>query len=136
MTGWPYDGDEIASRLRAYIRRSHGFASQAPSFGGLTVDLDRRVVSFGARSIHLTRLEYELVEMLTLADGRLVSRDAIMTRLYGWEDEPEAKIIDVYICRIRAKLATLDAPRGLIATRVGHGYRIDPFADTGWGAAA
>lgn len=128
VRGWPFDGPEIASRLRAFVRRSNGFSRQEIGFHGLAVDLDRQVVRFGKNSMHLTRLEYELVEMLALADGRLVDRDAIMTKLYGWENEPDAKIIDVYICRIRAKLAIEDAADDLIATSFGRGYRLNAFA--------
>lgn len=136
VSDYPREGLELAARLRAYVRRSRGFAIQTPSFAGLTVDLDRRRVCFDGRSIHLTRLEYELIEMLALANGRLVERDAIMTKLYGWQDEPDPKIIDVYMCRIRAKLATLDAPSALIATSFGMGYRLDPFADVAGDANA
>ncbi|WP_375688665.1 response regulator transcription factor [Pseudooceanicola sp. LIPI14-2-Ac024] len=136
VTGWPYQPDEIAAQMRAFARRARGFATQMPSFAGLTIDLDRRAVRFAGQSVHLTRLEYELIETLALANGTLVDRDTIMSRLYGWEDEPDPKIIDVYICRIRAKLATLDAPRALISTNFGNGYRLDPFANVVEVAAA
>jgi len=126
---WPYDGDEVAARIRAFARRARGFSTGTPEISGLTVDFDRRRVSFHGRSIHLTRLEYELIESLALANGRLVPRETIMTRLYGWDDEPDWKILDVYVCRIRAKLATLDAPADLISTSFGNGYRINPFAE-------
>lgn len=129
VTGWPFNGPEIAARLRAFARRARGFATAAPEFCGLSVDFDRRRVCYRGRSIHLTRLEYELVETLALANGRLVEREALMTRLYGWDNEPDWKILDVYICRIRAKLATLDAPAELISTSFGRGYRICLLAD-------
>lgn len=129
VVGWPYDAAEIAARIRAFARRARGFAVPAPEIAGLSVDFDRRRVCYAGQSIHLTRLEYEIVETLALANGRLVERDTIMTRLYGWEDEPDAKILDVYICRIRAKLATLGAPAVLISTSFGRGFRIHPFAD-------
>lgn len=129
VIAWPFDGAEIAARVRAFARRARGFASSTPEFCGLRIDFDRRRVSFAGHSIHLTRLEYELVETLALANGRLLGREALITRLYGWEDEPDWKILDVYICRIRAKLATLDAPAQLIATSFGQGYRINLLAD-------
>jgi len=126
---WPYSGDEVAARIRAFARRARGFASPTPEVAGLTVDFDRRVISFGGEQLRLTRLEYELVETLVLARGRVVPRETIITRLYGWDGEPEWKILDVYICRIRAKLAVLGAPPELIATSFGQGYRINLIAE-------
>lgn len=125
---WPYNGDEAAARLRAFARRARGFADPTPEIAGLTVDFDRRTIRFGGEVLRLTRLEYELVETLVLARGRLVPRETIITRLYGWDGEPEWKILDVYVCRIRAKLAVLGAPAETIATSFGRGYRINLIA--------
>ncbi len=125
---WPFDSAEVASRIRAYARRAHGFGTPTPEIGGLSVDLDRRSLHFAGESVHLTRLEYELIEMLILAGGRLLDRDTILSKLYGWHEEPASKIIDVYICRLRAKLAKLGAPEKLIATSFARGYRIDGSA--------
>lgn len=128
VIGWPLDGAEVASRIRAYARRARGHAEQVLDLAGLRVDLDRRIAGFAGTWLRLTRLEYELVEMLALAGGRLVRRDDIMSKLYAWRNEPDPKIIDVYVCRIRARLAELGAPEGLIATSFGKGYRVDPSA--------
>ncbi|OWU85561.1 hypothetical protein ATO6_01050 [Oceanicola sp. 22II-s10i] len=125
---FPYDAPAIAARLRAYARRAQGFASQTLTHGGLTVELDGMAVRYAGQALHLTRLEYELVEMLALADGRLVTREAIMTKLYAWEDEPDPKIIDVYICRIRSKLAACGAPGDVLLTTFGQGYRVNAAA--------
>lgn len=122
---------ELAARLRAQARRAHGFAAgRIQAVPRLGIDTDRRVVTFAGKTLHLTRLEYEIVEMLALRQGALVTRARIMTQLYAWQDEPDAKILDVYICRIRAKLATLGAPDGLIATNFAQGYRLNADAAT------
>lgn len=121
---WPCKPVEIAARLRAYIRRACGFAHPVLETGPLSVNVDARAVHWGDMPIHLTRLEYELVEMLVLRAGGMVSREQIMLQLYAWQDEPDPKIIDVYICRIRAKLAAIGAPEDVLVTAFGQGVRM------------
>jgi len=122
---WPDHGiGDITARLRAYVRRAAGYATAEVTFGGLCVDLDRQSVRVGAMPVRLTRVEYELVETLTLRRGAVITRDQIMLQLYAWQDEPDAKIIDVYICRIRAKLAAAGAGEEVIATAFRQGYRL------------
>ncbi|WP_375175596.1 response regulator transcription factor [Pseudooceanicola sp.] len=122
---WPDHGiGDIMARLRAYIRRAAGFATSEVEFGGLYVDLERQQVRYGDMPVHLTRLEYELVETMALRRGALITREEIMLQLYAWQDEPDVKIIDVYICRIRAKLAAAGALEDVIATSFSQGYRL------------
>lgn len=121
---WPSKPVEVAARLRAYIRRASGFAQPLLRCGELTADIDRREVRWRDMPIHLTRLEYELIEMLVLRAGGMVSREQVMLQLYAWQDEPDPKIIDVYICRIRAKLAAIGAPEDVIVTAFGQGIRM------------
>ncbi|QOL81518.1 response regulator transcription factor [Pseudooceanicola spongiae] len=121
---WPCKRAEIAARLRAYVRRTAGFAQPVLEAGDLSVDIDQRKVRFGDMPIHLTRLEYELIEMLVLRGGAMVSREQVMMQLYAWQDEPDAKIVDVYICRIRAKLAAIGAGTEVIVTSFGQGVRM------------
>ena len=121
---WPSKPVEIAARLRAYIRRACGFATPLLEAGALSVDVEGRAVRWGEMPLHLTRLEYELIEMLVLRAGGMVTREQIMLQLYAWQDEPDPKIIDVYICRIRAKLAAIGAPEDVLVTAFGQGVRI------------
>ena len=121
---WPCKPVEIAARLRAYVRRACGFSHPVLESSALRVDVEARAVHWGDMPIHLTRLEYELVEMLMLRAGGMVSRDQIMLQLYAWQDEPDPKIIDVYICRIRAKLSAIGAPDDVLVTSFGQGVRI------------
>ena len=112
------------ARLRAYVRRARGFARPQIGLGVLTLDLDLRQVRAGGTLVPLTRLEYEIVESLALRRGAVMTREEIMLQLYAWEDEPDAKILDVYLCRIRSKLAAAGAGGSLIATSYSHGYRL------------
>ncbi|WP_407492035.1 response regulator transcription factor [Pseudooceanicola sp. MF1-13] len=117
--------EEIEARLRAYVRRASGFGSPVVKVGDLSVDLDRQSVHLNDMPIHLTRLEYELIETMCLRNGKLITREEIMLQLYAWQDEPDAKIIDVYICRIRAKLAAAGATDDVIMTSFAQGYRLN-----------
>ncbi|WP_158585624.1 response regulator transcription factor [Pseudooceanicola sediminis] len=121
---WPCKPAEIAARLRAYIRRAAGFAQPVLETGALSVDIDARKVHYDDMPIHLTRLEYELIEMLVLRAGAMVTREQVMMQLYAWQDEPDPKIVDVYICRIRAKLAAIGAGSDVIVTTFGQGIRM------------
>ena len=116
---------EITARLRAYVRRAAGFATTQIRIADLTIDLESQTLSLLDLPVHLTRLEYELIETLALRHGSLVSREAIMCQLYAWQDEPDPKIIDVYICRLRAKIAAAGAEGDIIVTSFAQGYRLN-----------
>ncbi len=121
---WPAKPAIMAARLRAFVRRAAGFALPVLQTGPLALDIDARTLHHHDMPVHLTRLEYEMMEMLILRRGAMVTRDQIMTQLYAWTDEPDPKILDVYICRIRAKLAAIGAQEDLIVTNFGQGIRI------------
>lgn len=122
---WPdFDTPQILARLRAYIRRAAGFAQPEVEVGDLVLNLDTQSVRLGDMPVHLTRLEYELIETMALRNGRLITREEIMLQLYAWQDEPDAKIIDVYICRLRAKFAAAGAHEDVIVTSFARGYRL------------
>ncbi|MEC8667040.1 MAG: response regulator transcription factor [Pseudomonadota bacterium] len=115
---------EMSARLQSFVRRAAGFGSPVLRIGDLQIDLAAQSVHLGDMPIRLTRLEYELIETMALRRGALITRDEIMLQLYAWQDEPDAKIIDVYICRIRAKLAAAGATEDLISTSFSQGYRL------------
>ena len=123
---WPTHGvADIMARLRAYIRRAAGFSSSRIRVGDMRLDLDLQKVYVFDMPVRLTRLEYELIETMALRSGALISRDEIMLQLYAWQNEPDSKIIDVYICRIRAKLAAAGALEEMIVTSFAQGYRLN-----------
>ena len=123
----PGDFRAIHSQLQAYVRRASGYAEALLDCSDLKIDITKRHVTHAGLMIHLTRLEYELVEFLALRNGGLVTRDEIMLQLYAWEKEPDPKIIDVYICRIRAKLTAAGAPDDVIVTSFAQGVRLQIY---------
>lgn len=115
---------ELAARLRAMVRRRAGIASDRVALAGLEIDLTARRVLCRGRRLALTRLEYEIVEMMALRPGRIVPKETIMAQLYAWGEEPEARILDVYLCRIRKQIGLSGGDAGAIETHFGRGCRL------------
>jgi two-component system cell cycle response regulator CtrA len=117
----PFDREELVARLQAIVRRSKGFSRPSLAVGPLTLDLGSREVQVNGRQVHLTGKEYAILELLTLRKGIVLTKEAFLNHLYGGMDEPEVKIIDVFICKLRKKLAGAGAT-DLIGTVWGRGY--------------
>jgi two-component system, cell cycle response regulator CtrA len=121
----PCHGDELVARVRAIIRRTHGHVTPVLQIGDLRIDTQSRAVYAAGRDVPLTQREYQLLELLALRQGTTVTKDALLTHMYGGLDEPDAKIIDVYICKIRRKLETAaPALKARIETTWGRGYAL------------
>lgn len=123
-TGEP-TGEEFAARVRAAARRAAGYTFPIATLDKIAIDFDKRRVSVDDVPVALTPAEYELLEHLTLRRKTVVSRDHIMTHLYGLEEAPDPKILDVHTARIRKKLKTAGADPKQIRTITGRGYSID-----------
>ena len=117
----PFDSQELLARIHAVVRRAKGFSQPTLSVGPLLLNLGSREVSVEGRPVHLTGKEYGILELLTLRKGVVLTKEAFLNHLYGGMDEPEVKIIDVFICKLRKKLATAGADN-LIGTVWGRGY--------------
>ncbi|MBW8268403.1 response regulator transcription factor CtrA [Caldovatus aquaticus] len=117
----PFDPAELVARIHAIVRRAKGFSQPALTVGPLCLNLDSREVTVAGRPVHLTGKEYAILELLTLRKGVVLTKEAFLNHLYGGIDEPEAKIIDVFICKLRKKLAQAGADN-LIGTVWGRGY--------------
>jgi two-component system cell cycle response regulator CtrA len=117
----PYDGGELLARIQAVIRRSKGFSQSILRIGPLSLNLDSRQVIASGTEVHLTGKEYAILELLVLRRGMVLTKEAFLNHLYGGMDEPEMKIIDVFICKLRKKLSLAGAD-GLIGTVWGRGY--------------
>jgi two-component system cell cycle response regulator CtrA len=129
----PFDRDELIARIQAVIRRSKGYSQPALRVGPLELNLDSREVRVEGREVHLTGKEYAILELLVLRKGMVLTKEAFLNHLYGGMDEPEMKIIDVFVCKLRKKLTQAGAG-SLIATVWGRGYMMrDPASQ---GAAA
>ena len=122
----PFDKAELVARMQAITRRAKGFSGSSLSVGSLVLKQDSREVTVAGREVRLTGKEYAILELLVLRKGMVLTKDAFLNHLYGGMDEPEAKIIDVFICKLRKKLGIAGAG-GLIGTVWGRGYMLkDP----------
>ena len=117
----PFDQQELVARIQAIVRRAKGFSQPTLTVGPLTLNLGSREVLVEGRNVHLTGKEYAVLELLTLRKGVVLTKEAFLNHLYGGMDEPEVKIIDVFICKLRKKLAQAGAA-DLIGTVWGRGY--------------
>ena len=90
--------------------------------GDLVVDLDTKTVAVSGLRLHLTGKEYQMLELLSLRKGMTMSKEMFLDHLYGGMDEPEMKIIDVFMCKLRKKLANASGGMDYIETVWGRGY--------------
>ena len=118
----PFHKDELVARIKAIVRRSQGHAQSVIQIGDLVLNLDSKTVeAFGSR-VHFTVKEYKMLELLSLHKDRPVTKEMFLNHLYGGMDEPEVKIIDVFICKLRKKLANASRGKNYIETIWGRGY--------------
>ncbi|GAB1379993.1 response regulator transcription factor CtrA [Pararhodobacter sp.] len=128
----PFHRDELVARIHAIIRRSQGHAQAIIHTGRISVNLDAKTVDVDGSSVHLTGKEYQMLELLSLRKGTTLTKEMFLNHLYGGMDEPELKIIDVFICKLRKKLAEATGGDNYIETVWGRGYVL---RDPGRGAA-
>ena len=120
----PFHRDELVARINAIVRRSQGHAEAHVQCGDLVVHLDRKQVEVGGARVHLTGKEYQMLELLALRSGNTLTKEMFLNHLYGGMDEPELKIIDVFICKLRKKLANASQGNNYIETVWGRGYML------------
>jgi two-component system cell cycle response regulator CtrA len=125
----PYQRAELFARLRALVRRSRSLPRSTINVGNLEIDFDERVVRIAGQPIHLTTTEYRMLELLALRKGRIVSKQALFESLYDGSDDPEEKVINVFVSKLRKKIAEQNSGESYIGTVWGSGYRLgDPLA--------
>ena len=117
----PFDLDELLARIRALLRRSQGRADPKLHHGELELDPARREVTLDGVAVALSAKEFELLHVLMASLGRVLSRDQLLEKLYGWNEDIGSNTIEVYIHGLRRKLGA-----GLIQTLRGVGYRLAP----------
>src|ERR1700676_4487174 len=118
----PFHKDELVARVQAVIRRSKGHSQSVITTGKLTVNLDAKSAEVDGSRIRLTGKEYQILELLSLRKGATLTKEMFLNHLYGGMDEPEMKIIDVFICKLRKKLANASSGKNYIETVWGLGY--------------
>jgi len=118
----PFDKREMIARVQAIVRRSQGHAQSIIETGQVKVNLDSRTVEVAGKPLHLTGKEYGILELLSLRKGSTLTKEMFLNHLYGGMDEPEVKIIDVFICKLRKKIQDATGGANYIETVWGRGY--------------
>ena len=118
----PFHREELIARIHAVVRRSKGHSQSVIRTGKLAVNLDAKTVEVDGNRVHLTGKEYAMLELLSLRKGTTLTKEMFLNHLYGGMDEPELKIIDVFICKLRKKLALACGGDNYIETVWGRGY--------------
>ncbi|WP_457647754.1 response regulator transcription factor CtrA [Profundibacter sp.] len=125
----PFHREELVARIHAIIRRSKGHSQSIIHTGKIGVNLDAKTVEVDNKPVHLTGKEYQMLELLSLRKGTTLTKEMFLNHLYGGMDEPELKIIDVFICKLRKKLCEATDGENYIETVWGRGYVLrDPVA--------
>jgi two-component system, cell cycle response regulator CtrA len=128
----PFERRELLARIQAIVRRAKGHAESAIRTGKLTVNLESHTVDIEGKPLHLTGKEYGILELLSLRKGTTLTKEMFLNHLYGGMDEPEPKIIDVFVCKLRKKLTNAAKGDNYIETVWGRGYVLrEPAAAAG-----
>jgi two-component system, cell cycle response regulator CtrA len=128
----PFDKRELVARIHAIVRRAKGHSQSQIKTGRLTVNLEARTVDASGKPLHLTGKEYAILELLSLRKGTTLTKEMFLNHLYGGIDEPELKIIDVFVCKLRKKLTGACEGDNYIETVWGRGYVLrDPQPSKG-----
>ena len=126
----PFHREELIARIHAIIRRSKGHSQSIIKTGAIEENLDGKTVEVRGNTVHLTGKEYQILELLSLRKGTTLTKEMFLNHLYGGMDEPELKIIDVFICKLRKKLSEATGRENHIETVWGRGYVLrDPKPD-------
>lgn len=125
----PFNRGELIARIQAIVRRSKGHSESVLRFDKVCVNLDNRTVEVDNKPVHLTSKEYAILELLAMRKGTVLTKEMFLNHLYGGIDEPELKIIDVFVCKLRKKLYEASGGRNYIETVWGRGYMLRDFED-------
>src|ERR1700752_5268462 len=120
----PFHRDELIARIHAIVRRSKGHSQSVIKTGKLAVNLDAKTVEVDGARVHLTGKEYAMLELLSLRKGTTLTKEMFVHHLYGGMDEPELKIIDVFICKLGKKLSLACGGDNYIGTVLGRGVLV------------
>jgi len=123
----PFNRGELVARIQAIVRRSKGHSESVLRFDKVTLNLDTRIVEVDSTPVHLTSKEYAILELLAMRRGAVLTKEMFLNHLYGGIDEPELKIIDVFVCKLRKKLADASGGVNYIDTVWGRGYMLKEY---------
>jgi DNA-binding response OmpR family regulator len=123
----PLVAKELSARIRALLRRVEPAEDRRPrrvEVGDLSIGLDDGVVTRAGEPVSLTRTEFRLLVELVLADGRILSREDLLDRVWGYDYFGDSRIVDVHVRRLRTKIEPdPSSPRRVVTAR-GLGYRL------------
>lgn len=126
----PFNRGELIARIQAIVRRSKGHSESIVRIDRVSINLDTRVVQVDDTQVHLTNKEYAILELMALRKGTVLTKEMFLNHLYTSTDEPEIKIIDVFVCKLRKKLAKAAGGTNYIETVWGRGYTLKDSEDT------
>jgi two-component system cell cycle response regulator CtrA len=118
----PFDKGELAARIKAIVRRSKGHSGSVIQIGRLVVNLDAKMASIDGAPLALTTKEFAILELLALRKGQTLAKSLFLNHLYGGIEEPDLKIVDVFVCKLRRKLEKASSGDIFIETVWGRGY--------------
>lgn len=125
----PFNTGELIARIQAIVRRSKGHSESVVRFDKVAINLDTRVVEVDGNQVHLTNKEYAILELLAMRKGTVLTKEMFLNHLYSSMDEPEIKIIDVFVCKLRKKLAKASGGTNYIETVWGRGYMLKDYEE-------
>jgi len=125
----PFDRDELMAHLDAIIRRANGHSSPSVEVGNMRVDLNRNLVTVDEKFVPLTHKEFQVINLLAMRKGSVLNKHAFISNIYGGIDEPDSKIVDVFICKLRRKLAKYNLQGARVETVWGQGYMLSDHND-------
>ncbi len=120
----PFNRGELIARVKAIVRRAKGYVGSVIQVDGLMINMDKHTTAINGQPVHLTGKEQAMLELLAIRKGSTVTKEAFLNHIYNGRDEPELKIIDVFICRMRKKLCEASAGVNYIETAWGRGYAL------------
>jgi DNA-binding response OmpR family regulator len=116
----PFRFEELLARIRARLRRG-GAEERELRAGGVILDLRTRRARVGDREVELSAREFALAEVFFRNPGQVLSREQLLSLVWGYDRDPGSNVVDVYVGYLRRKLGD-----ELIATSRGMGYRLEP----------
>jgi two-component system cell cycle response regulator CtrA len=125
----PFSRIELLARVYAIVRRVNGLHSSVITVGPISIDIFNRVVTIHGVEIALTSKEYAIIELLSIKRGAVVPKETFLSHIYGGLDEPDLKIVDVFICKLRKKMAAMSGGLNFIETVWGRGYTLKENPD-------
>lgn len=120
----PFDGGELLARIRALLRRHESYSPDIVTYGDLTLNRSTFALSCHEKSVSLSNKSFQMMEMLMLSPGRIISVDEFMQHIWGWDSESEINVVWVNISTLRKQLSAMDSKTAIKVVR-GAGYRLE-----------